>query len=437
MKPVPSHWSRGRVKWKAATVAEVFDGYDVTPLRRLVEPERPMTYGILQCGEPVDGGVAYIGPSDITGEGLSPERDALRMTTPEIASAYQRSVLASGDVVVSIGPAYGKVAVVSDALTGANLTQDTVRVALRPDLVDTRFVVWALLSQQTYDYWDYQIMGATFRRLNLGTLARTPIPVPHLNQQRAIADYLDRETARIDTLIEEQQRLIEMLRERRDAAWATYHETARSLGVTVPVRRVIASIVDGPFGSSLTSAHYSDHGARVIRLGNIGLNEFKDGDAAFIPLDYAEELEVHAAEQGDVVVAGLGDDKMPLGRAAVVPAIGPAIVKADCYRLRPNAQVGAAYLAWVMSAPQTRSQIMLLARGSTRARLNTRVVQQVEIPLPDRDTQDALVAQSEAEAAKIDSLIAESELFVKLGRERRAALITAAVMGQIDVQEMA
>jgi type I restriction enzyme S subunit len=118
----------------------------------------------------------------------------------------------------------------------------------------------------------------------------------------------------------------------------------------------------------------------------------------------------------------------------VVPALGPAIVKADCYRLRPNAQMSAAYLAWLMSAPQTRSQIMLLARGSTRARLNTKVVQQVEIPLPDRHVQDALVAQSEIETTKIDTLIAETERFIELARERRSALITAAVTGQIDVR---
>ncbi|MDG4787147.1 restriction endonuclease subunit S [Micromonospora sp. WMMD1102] len=183
---------------RVATIAEALDGYEMTRLRRLVNHKRPMTYGILQCGEPVDGGVAYVGPSDIIGEGVSPERDALRTTTPEIASAYQRSVLAGGDVVVSIGPAYGKVAVVSDDLTGANLTQDTVRVALRPDLVDTRFVVWALLSRQTSEYWDYQIMGATFRRLNLGTLARTPIPLPSIDAQRSIAAYLDQQTAKID-----------------------------------------------------------------------------------------------------------------------------------------------------------------------------------------------------------------------------------------------
>lgn len=272
-------------------------------------------------------------------------------------------------------------------------------------------------------------------RLNISDLQSIAAPFVTTCEQRKIADYLDGETARIDMLIEEQQRLIGMLRERRDAGWNKFFETAQHLGATVSVRRVLESIADGPFGSSLTSAHYSTEGARVIRLGNIGLNEFKDADAAFIPFRYAEELAAHAVEQGDVVVAGLGDDNMPLGRAAVVPAIGPAIVKADCYRLRPNEKVGAAYLAWVMSAPQTRSQVMLLARGSTRARLNTKVVQQVEIPLPDRDTQDVLVAQFNAEAAKIDELIAESERFVELASERRSTLITAAVTGQIDVRE--
>jgi type I restriction enzyme, S subunit len=301
-----------------------------------------------------------------------------------------------------------------------------------------RFIHYLLRSRPYLDqYLLYTRAQTTFdRRVQQPDLDNLPFPVPPLDEQRAIVGYLNRETARIDTLIEEQQRLIEMLRERRDSVWAAHVEEARRLGQTLSVRRVIESIVDGPFGSSLTSAHYSDEGARVIRLGNIGVNEFKDGDAAFIPFEYAEELEAHAVEQGDVVVAGLGDDKMPLGRAAVVPALGPTIVKADCYRLRPNEQVSAAYLAWVMSAPQTRSQIMLLARGSTRARLNTKVVQQVEVPLPDKATQDALVAQSDAETVKIDRLIAESQRFVELSRERRAALITAAVTGQIDVREM-
>jgi type I restriction enzyme S subunit len=318
---------------------------------------------------------------------------------------------------------------------------------MRPrDGMDARYIVYLMKS-----LWFTSELIARERGISAGgeyggirttevpfsVLRKIEVRLPEFCEQRQIADYLGRETARIDTLIEEQQRLIEMLRERRDSVWAAHVDEARRLGQILSVRRVIESIVDGPFGSSLTSAHYSDEGARVIRLGNIGVNEFKDSDAAFIPIDYAKELEAHAVEQGDVVVAGLGDDKMPLGRAAVVPALGPAIVKADCYRLRPNEQVSAVYLAWVMSAPQTRSQIMLLARGSTRARLNTKVVQQVEVPVPDRDVQDSLVTQSNAETTKIDRLVAEAEHFVELARERRAALITATVTGQIDAREMA
>src|SRR6185369_14239774 len=69
---------------RTATIAEAMDGYEMTRLRRLVKGERPMTYGILQCGPLADGGVVYVGPSDIVGEGCSPERTALRTTAPEI-----------------------------------------------------------------------------------------------------------------------------------------------------------------------------------------------------------------------------------------------------------------------------------------------------------------------------------------------------------------
>lgn len=262
-----------------------------------------------------------------------------------------------------------------------------------------------------------------------------PVLLPPREEQRAIADYLDRETAQIDTLIAEQQRLVEMLHERRDAGWAKTYQSLAADAATLPIRRVIESIVDGPFGSSLTSAHYADAGARVIRLGNIGINEFKDDDTAYIPLEYAARLAVHAVRAGDVVVAGLGDDRMPLGRAAVVPDIGPAIVKADCYRVRPLPSVDPFYLAWALSAPPTRSQIALLSRGATRARLNTGVVREARIPVPSVTQQRETVRRSGRDAERIDALIAETERFIELSRERRSALITAAVTGQIDVQE--
>ena len=304
---------------------------------------------------------------------------------------------------------------------------------------DHRYLNW-LFRSMPYTY-AYALMSRGVRigqvEIDNDEYRQLPVLLPPLDEQRAIADYLDRETARTNTLIAEQQRLIELLHERRDAVWASGLADARNAGVAVPVRRVLASIVDGPFGSSLTSAHYSAEGARVIRLGNIGMCEFRDGDSAYIPIDYAEKLSAHAVATGDVVIAGLGDDKMPLGRATVVPEIGPAIVKADCYRARPTDAVLPEYLAWALSAPQTRSQIMLLARGATRARLNTSVVQQIEIPLPNNLVQAALVQEWAERNSKIDTVIAATERFIDLARERQSSLITAAVTGEIDVREVA
>lgn len=202
---------------RGATISEVLSGPEPVRLRRLVDPERPMTYGILQCGEPVSYGVPYIGPSDMPGQGQSPALNSLRRTTEDIAAVYKRSVLSGGDIVVSIGPAYGKVALLEADLAGANLTQDTVRVATRPELVDPHYLVWVLLSWEVSQYWDVEIMGATFRRLNLGTLARTPIPLPPLDEQRRIVAHLDEQTAKIDLLIAETERFIELSRERRSA----------------------------------------------------------------------------------------------------------------------------------------------------------------------------------------------------------------------------
>src|SRR5699024_4661904 len=217
------------------------------------------------------------------------------------------------------------------------------------------------------------------------------MPILSLAEQRAIADYLDQETAQIDALVAKQEELIELLRERRDAAWASGLEGAIEERRPVPLRRVITSIVDGPFGSSLTSAHYSDSGTRVIRLGNIGTNSFRAQDEAYIPSSYAEQLAGHDARPGDVVIAGLGDESWPLGRAAVVPDIGPAIVKADCFRARPAADVSGRYLAWALSAPQTRSQVALMARGSTRKRINTSIARAIEIPVPSLERQNSIL----------------------------------------------
>jgi type I restriction enzyme, S subunit len=92
------------------------------------------------------------------------------------------------------------------------------------------------------------------------------------------------------------------------------------------------SITDGQYGSSLKTGHYRNDGARVIRLGNIGSREFLNTDVAYISEDHFRSLAKHYVVGGDILVAALGD---PVGRACIAPHdVGPALVKADCFRVR-------------------------------------------------------------------------------------------------------
>ncbi len=205
----------------------------VQRLKQVVNPSRPITYGIVQAGENVPDGIPYIRPADMADESGVKTEDALLRTSQEIASAYRRSSISAGDIVCSIGPSFGKLMMVPLSLEGANLTQGTARVAVANEHVP-RFIFWVLRSVESYQQWESSVGGATFRALNLGPLAETFLCVPSWAEQTQIAHFLDHETARIDALIEEQQRLIELLKEKRQAVIS--HAVTKGLDPTVPMK---------------------------------------------------------------------------------------------------------------------------------------------------------------------------------------------------------
>ncbi|MEU9000881.1 restriction endonuclease subunit S [Streptomyces sp. NPDC048551] len=183
-------------------------------------------------------------------------------------------------------------------------------------------------------------------------------------------------------------------------------DAAFSLHGMTPLRRFINEIADGPFGSALTSSHYADSGARVIRLGNIGSSAFRNQDAAFISLDYFAGLKRHEVKPGDLLIAGLGDENHPVGRACVAPeGISPAIVKADCFRARlDETRLTHRYAAWALSSSFVAQQVQTMTRGSTRARINLEVAREIAIPAPGIEKQHRIADFLDAETARIDLL---------------------------------
>ncbi len=307
--------------------------------------------------------------------------------------------------------------------------------AIRP-LADFNpsFAWWAVVA--TAPQLAAVATGSTYDAVSADDVGHLEIPRIPQPTQLAIADYLDRETARIDALIAAKKRMMELLDERFWSLVSAEIESRSS--ACLPLRRWIDRITDGPFGSSLTSSDYVEDGARVVRLGNIGRGVFRDDDKAFISPEYFQSLLRHRVCSGDLLIAGLGDTNNHVGRACVAPDLGFAIVKADCYCASVDRSCGIAeFLALYLSSPLGKRNVAIAARGTTRSRINLDIAREIQIPLLPLTSQREIVSLAASERRRTGSLKSALHDQIALLQERRQALITAAVTGQLDIPETA
>ena len=276
--------------------------------------------------------------------------------------------------------------------------------------------------------------GSGMVKITRGRFDALPVAVPPLEEQQRIVTILDDHLSRLDAaeeLMRTSQRRLNvmdraviddvMVRRAEESGWPVV-----SLGELVGDKR---TMTDGPFGSHLTSAHYSAAGAQVVRLQNIGDGQYKEA-AAFIPLDHYSSLEKHNVVEGDVVVASLGDN---LPRAAVVPDLGgPAIVKADCIRVRLPEQVEAQWVVLACRSSRAKHWARDRLHGVGRQRLGLGGIRDIPVPFPPSPA----VRRSALEwmCDQLDnSILLRSDLDQELKRAEalRRSLLAAAFAGEL------
>jgi type I restriction enzyme S subunit len=399
----------------------------------------------------VDDGIPVVNPSNIKDGQIVPDWSCT--VTEDIALRLCQHKLVPGDIVFARRGEMGRCALVSQNEAGWLCGTGSLNVRLS-DRALPSFVSLFLGTTHVRELLKLESVGSTMDNLNTDILSRVYVPVPTIYEQTQIAAFLDRETAKIDALIAEQQCLIELLKEKRQAVIS--HAVTKGLNPDAPMKdsgiewlgevpahwevmalsKVTLSRCDGPFGSGLKSEHYTESGVRVIRLQNIRRDGFSGSDEAFIDAEYCEsELSGHDVMCGDVLIAGLGDDKNTVGRACVAPmGIEPAMVKADCFRFRlDTVKVLPDYVAIQLSA-SSAPDAGVLSSGSTRSRIPLSVMATRKLAIPPVLEQGEITDFIRTEIAKLDTLTTEAYRAISLLQERRTALISAAVTGQIDVR---
>lgn len=288
-------------------------------------------------------------------------------------------------------------------------------------------------------------------RVSWDFFGNMPLPTPFINEQIAIAAYLDRETACIDGLISKKIRFIDLLREKRQALIT--HTVTKGLdrevkmkdsGVEwlgeVPVhwdikrlQYLCSNIKAGPFGSALTKDMYVREGYRVYGQEQVIAGDFSLGDY-YISIDKYADLQQYEVKSGDVLISCVGT----FGKIAVVlEGVEPGIINPRLIRLRVNDSVTPVYLNTIMRSNVVFEQFSLWSRGGTMDVINIGTLSGVVLALPPKIEQIEILAYLERETTRIDTLISKTKRSIELLKERRSALITAAVTGQIDVRERA
>ena len=289
--------------------------------------------------------------------------------------------------------------------------------------------------------------------LAVDVLANLEIPVPPTLEQRAIGKYLQGEVGRLDALVRAKERVLGLLAEKRRALITRavtrgLDPGVRLRGSGIPwlgkipahwdvrqLKYVTLSLQTGPFGSQLHAAEYAVGGTPLVNPSHLSGGWIQAEDGVSVDDVTADRLAIHRLRLGDLVFARRGE----LGRCGIVEPddvgwlCGTGSLRA---RLRPQA-AEPHYLALVFRQTRIADVLTFQSVGSTMDNLNSDILGSCHVPVPPVAEQHAIVGYLATKALEIDTLHSATERTIGLLKERRAALIAAAVTGQIDVSAVA
>lgn len=358
-----------------------------------------------------DGGVPFVTPPDLRRYlGKVVEETGRTLTFQGAASG---STLTDGGVIVSTRAPIGYVA----RLEGRCAFNQGCRV-LETHGIEDRFLTYSLLSQAPVLQELGQ--GTTFMELSSGSLANVRIAVPNLHIQVMIADYLDRQTIKVDALISKLQALIDRLQERMSALIAS---TVTQDGTPLRIKDALSKLQRRVLPESeVVTAYRNGQVTTRSRRREEGYT-FSESESGYQGV-HSGDLVFHALD-GFAGAVGVADSE---GKCSPVYHVCKTTEAAN-----PRFM---AYLLRALGAGGLLTAYAWSVRQRSVDYRNWALFANLPICLPSVDVQCMIAAHLDRELARIGEVIRRSERMIELSKERRSALITAAVTGQIDVAEM-
>lgn len=320
----------------------------------------------------------------------------------------------------------------------------------RKDVLDGRFLFRCMQSRPVALQLELEATGVTRYGLPKDAIGLAVLPLPPLQTQLRIASYLDRETSRIDKLIAEKERMLALLEEKRAALISRV--VTRGLNPDAPLKD------SGQEWAGMIPAHWGlqrlkqvaevrggltlgkQYTGQLIELPYLRVANVQDGHLKLEDVLTVEVTETEAASCllafGDVLMNEGGDiDK--LGRGCVWRGeISPCLHQNHVFAVRPHS-IDSEWLSLWTSTIEAKRYFESRAKRSTNlASISGSNIKELPVPIPQKSEGLAIKKHLSEKCAHLENVRSELRTSIRLLAERRAALITAAVTGQMPVEEM-
>ncbi|MGN7226251.1 restriction endonuclease subunit S [Dietzia maris] len=420
---------------QVAPITSVPQGWQRLPLRRLFR----ITGGATpksDVAEYWDGDIDWVTPADLGKTPSLEVHNSARTLTRAGLDSCAAELLPPGSIIVSVRAPIGAIGIAKVPMATNQGCKGLVGQSAEP-----RFMAYQLsVSQASLEAVG---RGTTFTELSATDLGSFQVAVPPPDLQRTIANFLDRETDKIDALIDKQQQLIATLRE--DRAATVTHAVTKGLDPNAPLRETGTKWVD-TIPENWTLSRFSRHIS--INSGQVDPRLEPYRDMTLIAPNHVESktgklLETESAEEqgadsgkylvsaGQVIYSKIRPN---LAKVTIAPV--DCLCSADMYGLStdPNELFSEFLLYELLSQPFTDYVIDSSMRVAM-PKVNHDSLGAAPIWFPPIEEQYKVVEFLDARCASIDALIDKSTEMIETLREYRSALITNAVTGKIDVRE--
>lgn len=348
------------------------------------------------------------------------------------APSRARRIVRQGDIIVSTVRTYLE-AIAPISLEFDGKIASTGFAVLRPKFLLSGFAQYALRARHFIDSVVARSTGVSYPAINPSELIDIKIVVPSLKEQQTIAAFLDYETARIDRLIAQQQRLIELLKEKRQAVISHAVRTRPSEG-HIKLAYAINLLTGYPFPSSGFKSTKDTH-IPLLRGANVGVDQIKWDDVVYWDSEDGSHLDDYYLECGDIV---FGMDRPWISSGARVAEITqhdtPCLLLQRVARIRAKANHFQPYIKLCLSSNEFRNYVEADLTGVSVPHISPDQIKGFLIRNLPYDEQVSITKEVLKALEKLNAVEKVAFNAIELLQERRTALISAAVTGKIDLR---